>query len=226
MAKMKRSVLRKAKRTFDIKKDLSLEQLAGIGAVAMAYTEAEYCIDALIFEGMALSRDLGLEITTRINGMDGKIEIVRIMAATFLRLPPDVLTFLDNSLGNLKHMKTHRDLIIHAHIIDASAGIGLKIDRRASLKNVLLTTTYLDAIYSRLILFKQELGTMITIFQAMGVRVRIDPLYLGDLNTGLVGQNLQERFSQVQEIQKKRLSLPPLPELPDLHEVPLSAEPP
>lgn len=222
MPRSPKPTIRKSNRQGDIKKDLSINQLAGIGAVATAFTEAEYIIDAMIFHAISIPRDLGLTITTRINGIDGKVEITLQLCREFLKFPDAAYDTLHQTLIGFKEYKRFRDQVVHAHIIDADAAIGLRIGRRAKMSNILLTEGFLDGLYERLVLIKKELDRLLQVINVMGVRARVDPDYLGDIRTGLVGQNLQEFLAQAQEHQNQRLSLPKLPELPYLPQVPES----
>jgi hypothetical protein len=58
-------------KTGDIKRDLSSEQLAGIGAVALAYNYAESSIDRALGLALGVGHKLYLPLVTRIGGMDG-----------------------------------------------------------------------------------------------------------------------------------------------------------
>ena len=64
---------RYSERTGDIKKDLTPQQLAGIGAAALAYNEAERRVDDLFQVATGLDDKLALEVSTRLSVIDGKI---------------------------------------------------------------------------------------------------------------------------------------------------------
>ena len=68
----------------DIKRDIPQKQLAAIGALALAYNEVEATIDKLFFASTDLPEHLQLEISTRIGGIDGTLEIIKTAAKKFL----------------------------------------------------------------------------------------------------------------------------------------------
>jgi hypothetical protein len=68
----------------DLKKEVPQSTLAAIGALALAFNEAEANLDRLFFVATGLDESLQLEVSTRINGIDGKIEIISKGAKNFL----------------------------------------------------------------------------------------------------------------------------------------------
>ena len=133
----------------------------------------------------------------------------------FFGLNVDVKATINVTLGDYKRYKRYRDKLIHAHIIDAKAGVGLMISYQGVARNLLLTQEAIDSIYDGLVLVRKELQEIATIFQLMGVRLRIDPVFLGDLKTGPTAGDLQKRIEQVRLHQRHRSALQPLPELQD-----------
>ena len=83
----------------DIKKDFTAGQLAGIGAVAMAFNEAEFLLDCQIYSGLNLSGGIWTEVTSRINGIDGKMAIVKA-AVEDDRFPKPIRDAIAETLGN------------------------------------------------------------------------------------------------------------------------------
>jgi hypothetical protein len=73
---------RSEKRTGDIRKDLTQNQLAWIGSVALAFNEAETQLDLLLLVAFSLG-DVAHELTSRINGVDGKVELAKIGIAQY-----------------------------------------------------------------------------------------------------------------------------------------------
>jgi hypothetical protein len=60
----------------DLKKDLPQAQLAAIGALALSFNEAEANLDRLFSIVTNLEDHLQLEVSTRINGIDGIIAVI------------------------------------------------------------------------------------------------------------------------------------------------------
>jgi hypothetical protein len=92
------------KKTGDIKRDLSQEQLAGIGAVALAYNYAESNIDRALGLALGLSHALYLQLVTRINGMEAKTDLLK-KAAADVKLPEELRTDLAETLGYFVKLK-------------------------------------------------------------------------------------------------------------------------
>src|SRR5947209_16390023 len=110
-----------ATRTGHIRTDLSQAQLAGIGAVAVAYNEVEILLDVML--GVALGirdSDVRTGLTSRINGADGKVELVKSVAEN-LGAPVVLKTLLAECLGKsgFGDLKIYRDAIIHARVLDS-----------------------------------------------------------------------------------------------------------
>jgi hypothetical protein len=122
---------RRSKRTFwqsafyDIRKDLTSGQLEGIGAVMLAWNAIEGRVDEILAAAIELPFEIALEVTSRINGLDGKFEIIRKSALYYLRLPDDIYQAIAQTLNILeKPYKQYRDGIarliplsqVHQHI--------------------------------------------------------------------------------------------------------------
>jgi hypothetical protein len=114
----------RGKRTGDVRSDLSKAQLEGVGAVAVAYNEAEVLIDILLALLLSLDHKLALALTSRINGIDGKIELVNL-AFLSAGATDEAKDLLAETLGGsgFGQLKGYRDAIIHARVLDAPAGI-------------------------------------------------------------------------------------------------------
>jgi hypothetical protein len=115
----------------DIRKDVSQQQLASIGAIMLAYNYAENTINRMIGVALRLPADLYRDVVSRINGVDGKIAIVK-SAAQHLGVPEDIRSFLAETLGEgaFGLLKTYRDAVTHARFVDQAMGIGEYIESR------------------------------------------------------------------------------------------------
>src|SRR4249920_3359014 len=81
-----------------VRHDLDADQLKGVGAVAMAYNELEAFVDTIFVVITGLGEQLGLEVGTRINGVEGKVAIIKA-AAKMLEMRPEDLTQFQVALG-------------------------------------------------------------------------------------------------------------------------------
>ena len=142
----------------DIKSDFGPEQLAGIGAVAMNYNELEAEIFALFMFATGLNPNLSLEVFTRINGVDGIVEIIK-KGANLLGITTPVQTELNDALGKgiFGLLKQYRDAVVHARAYNAPLGVGIRVGRQAALFEVLLTKEALEILYEHISALRLEL---------------------------------------------------------------------
>jgi hypothetical protein len=215
---------RENKRTGDVLKDLSQNQLAWIGSVALAYNEAELLIDIIVGFGFWTILN-SHELTSRINGVDGKIALAKIGvenlkgSAEFKRLLADTLGEAGFSL-----LKKLRDRILHARIVDAAAAIAHSPASRGKFDEILLTEDSLAAVYNRLAIIRYELIAAVRITGDLWMAAALEGA--NNVATSLgnekpVAQHkaesesrIQEGIAQLRQCQKDRLSLKPIPEFP------------
>lgn len=223
---------RSVKRSGDIRGDLTESQLAWIGSVTIAYNEVETLIDVMLSIVVNLSTEISAEITSRINGVDGKIEIVKI-GYKLLRASDAVTEALAQSFGNkgFALLKKYRDGVIRARVLDAPHAVGITIAKRGKFDEILLTSDALEGVYNRLVLLRKELIELIMILSPLVTYDRLLQFTklsnLSNYVTPKLSQSSLERtrkqierdiptyLSQHQSHLKSRLSLPPLPEFPD-----------
>jgi hypothetical protein len=213
----------------DVKKDLSKDQLAAIGAVALAYNYAEAQIDQVLGAALDIwARPFLHEVTTRINGVDGKIEII-VKALPLLVTEDTIRADIEDSLGNnaFKRLKQYRDAIIHARVLDRELELGHVIERRARRSEVLLSVTALERLYEHLTALEAELSPVALMINSAHRRSQFAP---DDPERERLEANYQESNSLFQSRRTKRRSLPPLPEFPEepeirIFRVPLKSDP-
>jgi hypothetical protein len=159
-----------------------------------------------------LTDALKLEVFSRINGIDGIVAIIKIGARELGVAEPDLLQ-LNEALGNgvFKLLKSYRDAVVHSRIHNAPLGIGIRLDRRASLFTVLLAKEALDVLYQHLTALRLELrDAAFVIVHAKKLKElgADDP----DRAPRVIFQSATS--ARFREHQRKRQSLPPLPEFP------------
>jgi hypothetical protein len=207
---------RVARTTGDIKQDLTASQLAGIGAVAMAWNSVESFVDAVLLAALGLQARIGWDVIARVNAFDAKVALIKSVGKARLgiseELCEDLWKALDDALGGAKELKGHRDAVIHSQLIDPGEAVG-QVIRRDREYDVLLSQEALDGLYDRLIRVRNELRTVCLIFLILDEAVKGDAQ--ADLKTLLRRPAVQAHVSQVQEHRKARLSLPPLPRFPE-----------
>jgi len=213
---------RAVKRTGDVHKDLTESQLAWIGSVALAYNETEVLLDLILTSSLG-QNNLGHELTSRINGTEGKIEIIK-RALENLKVEHQTRDSIALTLGaeGFSGLKKYRDRIIHARIQDAKNAIAHSPASRGKFEEILLTSKALEGVYTRLVLLKAELAFILEIVIAVEVTLSIrlalhwtnhlsDDPYTRRPETE---SRIQEALAQLQQCRRDRLLLPPLPEFP------------
>ncbi len=195
----------------DIKKEIPEKQLATLGAMALAFNEAEAALDRLFFTVTDLTDALQLEVSTRIGGLDGKVEIVKKGAAQFFT--DTELLHLQELLGAgvFGNLKDYRDGVIHARHLNPATGVGTKVDRRAQVFDYLVKENALNAAYDLLVAVRKELDESVILVQ--GIKA-LNVLAGDDPNREQLEAKLKASRSQFQLYQSERLGLPPLPEFP------------
>jgi hypothetical protein len=199
----------------NITRDIPQAQLAGIGAICLSYNYAENTINRMMFLAMGIPIEIYHDVTSRINGIDGKIEIVKRGAKEHLNLAPDILEFLSVTLGDggFKLLKKYRDAVIHARIVNRITGVGELIESRGRHSEVLLTKDALMGLFQRLEEIRMELASLMGAIDAKWwINSFRDP---DDPDRAQYEAKIPRCFALAQDYRSRRLSLPPRPEFPD-----------
>ncbi|HEV2605197.1 MAG TPA: hypothetical protein VGU24_16215 [Microvirga sp.] len=199
-------------KTGDIKRDLTTEQLAEIGAITLAYNQVENHIDWMLTQSLRIPVTLHFDLVTRINGIDGKIHLLK--QGTKHLLPEPQREALADCLGEgaFKLLKGYRDAVMHARVHDALKGIGHGIERRGKQHEVLLTPTALRGLYDHLNAVAKEMSALRALVSCTIVQSTLNAS--DDQERELFAIERQEYLTLCQQHRTERLSLPPLPEFP------------
>ena len=146
----------------DIKRDLSPVQLAGIGAVAIAWNEIEFMLDVALYSGEELEAYCLQDDLPR-RRLDNKINHAR-KAADRWRLPADCLTSIELTANAFSDLKNLRNAVIHSRVFDVRSGIGQRITPKGDIQEVLRTAQALEWLYQQLIALCFELRCVLAIF--------------------------------------------------------------
>lgn len=216
------------KAAHDVLQDFTYEQFAGIGKFLMAYNNAEVFIDLLFIFSLNLKGSMTLSITSRINGIDGKIEIVKD-ALRAISAPEELQRTLSATLGaeGFAEIKRLRDMITHARMSDVENAIGISAPKRGKNYEILLSESALEALFKRAYILEFELSSLTSavnklvfwvekqnFWQIAGANDRDNvAAHLAQERPG-IEREIRFYLSQAQQHQRRRLSLPPLPKLP------------
>jgi len=149
----------------DIKKAYTTEQLSEIGAIALIWNQIEIIVDFLLLVVLKLSPVIWLEVAKRINGMDGKLEILRRFYEHNDILTEPAKQCLKHSLDAIAEYKKYRDAIVHSLLFDVDKGIAQHIGSRAKINQVLLTIDALTGLYNRMNILLEELQHVDLLFR-------------------------------------------------------------
>jgi hypothetical protein len=142
----------------NIKRDLTSAQLAALAAVTLAYNILEDQIDALLLIATRIPDWLFDEVSSRIDGLGGTVEII-LRAIKQTDLPQKDKNDLEASVGLFMDFKQNRDTIIHARLINLSIGIGRGAKRRGtSPLEILVSEDALNRFYDHIVALQNELA--------------------------------------------------------------------
>jgi hypothetical protein len=228
--KRQKQPLRSGPLVADIRKDIPQPVLAGIGAVALAYNEAESYIDGLV-SFTARLRTVSPEIISRINGVEGRVEIVKA-AFRELGASAEAQRLIAISLGHEGFLlfKQYRDAVIHARQFNLIANVADTLVKRGQHYEVLITVDALSGLYERIALLTKELfeirGLAIRLARARddedflkyaisgGIQLDENQVHFSDQRKANVEKDIQAAFGRLEDRLKRRQSLPPLPKFP------------
>lgn len=195
--------------TEDIKKIMTVSQLAAVGAMAMAFNEAEANLDELVFAATALPPDLQLEVVTRFRGIDDRIAVAKAGAKSILcsqDFEQLTLTLGDLGLGNLK---VYRDCVVHARFVSGPVSIGIRLNKKSDIYDVLLDQGTLNKAYNLLVSLAKELWEAASLVHGMRALTMLDS---ADPEREPLEARVQACQARFRASHTERLSLPPMPE--------------
>lgn len=196
---------------YQVRKDISKDRLAAFGAVALLWNDIEGAIDTTLGLALELPEPMWIEITSRINGLDGKIAIIKRAAKIIHKLPDETLNVLAETFGTIEQHKKYRDGIAHARIAHPDAPVAATAQRKGIEDEVLVSKEALDALCARLEAVQSEMNVVMFIFHFKGV-LRVSP-DSSSKERELVERELQSSRPQLQNLQRSRQRLP-LPKFP------------
>jgi hypothetical protein len=199
-------------RSTDPFKNLSADQLAYIGAIAMLYNDVEAVVDGLCGGALRIPFN-DQEVLSRINGIEGKYALIKI-GARHWGFDDSEMAHLGEALGDggCHGLKKWRDAVIHARMFDIESSVARVYERQGRVAEVLLALDALKGLYKRLELMRLELDAL---RGALYRRARITRGELASPHKERLEQEILTLWSQAQSHRSERQSLPPMPEFPE-----------
>jgi hypothetical protein len=214
--KRKSPLLRRSVHARDVRESLTRNQLETIGAIAIAYNEMEAALDQLL----TLCLDYGgdsYEVTSRINGTEGKVAIIEASNIATSKLPAEWREVLANTLSGFKTFKTYRDGVVHARNPDVHTNIGRSRVRQGAHTEVLLSEPALEWLYQQISHVRYEFDALWTAF--LSFHPATQKTNADRQQEEHRAQSLQAALAQCQGHQHHRQSLGPPAKFPDEEEI-------
>lgn len=195
--------------------NFSGEQLRLIGSVAMVYNAVENLLYLVAGRFIGYPGDVS-QITRRINGTDGIVEIAKV---AIKRLPPiatNEVTLCD-TLSYFSTLKTYRDAVVHSVAFDVGEGIAEQRGRRGTLQQVLLTKDALNWLLDQMTDLRNEIEALSDV-----AGIAVSPKWSrpeGDRQRKRVEEGLLSALAQhlhCQSLRKRERKPPQFPDERDL----------
>ncbi len=192
---------------------LSEAQWAGIGRLAIEYNYVEDGISELFVEAINIRGKIAFELSSRVSSIDTKIQTI-LSIGSLIDIPRHYMKHISNVLGEKEFLllKGYRNCVVHSKIFDEKRSIATITNNKGNTFDILLTIEALRGLYNRFEILEREIARFRLIFR---ISHRILSLQDSDEKRKRNEEFLQECFLQSQNLQLRRLGLPPLPEVPD-----------
>lgn len=151
-------------------KDISREQLAGIGEAAVRFNHVENGLEAALVCAMRLGNDVGWEIVRKFSSIENKITALRLIIADYDRNvlaygdEKDVIgTIAKETLDAISTYKRYRDSVVHCRLHNGPDGIALK-NAKGKPVGVLITAEALEWATKGLTELDSEIANLFGVF--------------------------------------------------------------
>jgi hypothetical protein len=142
--------------SFNVMRDINPEKLKTFAAIIIVWNYVETFLDAALGYAMKIDSDLFPHVSSRINGLDGKIAILK--EAITLSKATDARPTLNKTFNAVESYKKLRDGIVHVKIPSPTADVADTIQRRGIRDEILISQTALTSLYDRLCIVCLEMN--------------------------------------------------------------------
>ena len=197
--------------------EIGVTRLATIGAISLTWNSIEGAIDVALGLALEQPEPMWLEIASRMNGLEAKIDAIKAATKFIHRMPDTERVLIAHALGMAMEYKRYRDAVIHAKVLDPSSPVAPTTERKGKVDEVLITKEALVALYKRLGALLSEVDILPRIFGnlaiAHGRLIATKDAPANDKRSA--ARQVKSGFLQLQALQQNRTTLPPLPRFPD-----------
>ena len=143
----------------DIKKIIKPEQLAAIGALALAFNELEGTIERLFFTATELSDQLQFEISAKMGGSTYRMVIVKIAAQALLTgQEMDLLTnCLNDGERGFETLQDCRNGVVHVRNLNSVTNVGTTPKNNGDVVGRLVRMDLLESAYNLIVAINNQL---------------------------------------------------------------------
>ena len=194
----------------EMKQELTIHQLAAIGAVALAYNELELAIDAMLLAVIGSHQSTDSEPSTGLHNTEGRIAtITRGVALIGLKL--DDQEQIKLALKVFAEFTNYRDAINHARVMNLTGRVRLGPKLRGENSAAPFSDGSLNIFYDHLIALEKELSSAAMLIKAAST---LKSLTSDDKNKALYEEGKRVCSFQFRGYGTRRQTLPPIPYFP------------
>lgn len=212
----------------DPEKDLTVTQLAKLGAFAIQFNYMDVAIERCLFYAMNLPGEFWLDLAKRIGGIEKKTDMCRKGVRYFQKIittgyKVPRFEFRDaclESFGAFNTCRTYRDLMVHSVIYNSSPAIGQRFgySGEQGIEFALLEQKALNRIYEEATLVRNELELTERLLSLTRHAVYAwDPILHSKWQPS---QEAQDCLVKLHKAQANRKSLEPFPKFPETTQEP------
>jgi hypothetical protein len=195
--------------------DIGTERLVYFGAISLAWNMVEGAIDTGLALSLELFPGMWTEVTSRINGFDGKVAILKRACERQMYFPAEYSVVVADTFGLIEKCKQYRDAVLHVKMMDPAASVAPSFERRGETFEVLVTKDALMRLYDLIMAARVEADQIVQMLHHLvRQRGRVLPELSKDEKKSAL-RAAEECLVQLRSYQEKRKALPPLPEFPE-----------
>jgi len=193
---------------FDFYRDVDGDRLKLIGAISLAWNSLENRIDFILMQALGLRPEVAIHVDSRINGMDGKVAIIKEAAKPYLSNLDDKDSLrIRKSLNAIEDLKRIRDSIIHMRVNYPAQNTVRTYKRRGKENNVHASNESLNNAYALISQLEMEIRVIVVV-----MKILLEGLDFGTEEQVLSRrERLLEALDLHRDVQTLRESLPPPP---------------
>jgi len=211
---------------FDVLKDIDADRLAAFASVVLSWNLVEAMIDASIGAALELQPDMWSAITSRINGVEGKLELLKETARVRHRFPERDYNVVADTIGQIMTYKRYRDGLVHARIFDATAVIAPSHERRGKTFEVLVSKDAIEILYEHMDQLCCECAEMAMLFFSSARCLGNISKALSEDEKQAAAEEFRAGIVLLLDLQSQRAALRPLPKFPPEPQAPEELEVP